>query len=81
MIEPICEKGKVCVFLKKEIKGYSYSPFPRSDYTITGKELVYSCNNPKKFNEWRIPKILNHEEKFKMCKYKVTHKLEEFIKG
>ena len=81
MIEPICEKGKVCVYLKKEIREYSYPLKPRSSFMIEGKELVYSCNNPKKYNEWRIPKELNHEEKFRMCKYKVTNKLEEFIKG
>jgi len=81
MIEPICEKGKVCVYLTKKIADYSYSPFPRSDYTVTGKELIYYCNNPMKFDNWRLPKALTHEEKFRMCKYKVTDKLEEFIEG
>lgn len=81
MIDPICERGKVCVYLKKEIREYSYSLFPRRDYTVTGKQLVYYCSNPKKFNEWKIPKALNHEEKFRMCKHKVTNKLEEFIEG
>lgn len=81
MIKPICERGKKCVYFKKEIREYFYSPFPRSDYIIKGKELVYFCNNPKKFNEWILPKKLSHTEKFKMCKYKVTNKLEEFIES
>lgn len=81
MIKPICEREKKCVYFKKEIREYSYSPFSRSDYTIKGKEIVYLCNNPKKFDEFRIPKKLTHKEKFSMCKYKVTNKLEEFIES
>jgi len=47
----------------------------------TGKEMIYYCCNPKKYDEYRIPKILSHEEKFRMCKHKVTNKLEEFIES
>lgn len=81
MIEPICERGKKCVFLKKEIRKYSYPIHARSQIMVTGKEMIYYCCNPKKYDEYRIPKILSHEEKFKMCKHKVTNKLEEFIKS
>lgn len=79
MIKPICERGKKCIYLKKEIKEYSYPLRARSQIIISGKELVYLCNNPKKFDSWRLPKELNHEEKFKGCSFKVTNKLEEFI--
>jgi len=68
MIGPICEKGKVCVYLTKKIVD-----------TVTGKKLIYYCNNPMKFDNWRLPKVLNHEEKFRTCSYKVTNKLGEFI--
>lgn len=81
MIKPICEKGKICVYLIKNIRSYSYSPFPRNDYKINGVELCYFCDNPKKFDSYRLPKKLTHEEKFRMCKEKVTNKLDEFIKS
>lgn len=81
MIKPICERGKKCLFLKKEIREYSYPLHARSEIMIKGKEIVYLCNNPKKFDSWRLPKSLNHEEKFKMCKHKATNKLEEFIES
>lgn len=79
MIKPICERGKKCVFLVKKIRQYSYPIYARSEIMVNGKELVYLCNNPKKFDEYRIPKMLTHEKKFRMCKHKVTNKLEEFI--
>jgi len=80
VIKPICERGKKCVFLTKEIREYSYPIHARSQVIIKGKELIYFCNNPMKFDSWRLPKKLSHAEKFRMCKYKVTNKLEEFTK-
>lgn len=79
MIKPICERGKICIFLKKEIEEYSYPLSARSQFIIRGKRLVYYCNNPKRFDKWQLPKALTHEEKFKKCGSKVTNKLVEFI--
>jgi len=81
MIKPICERGKKCLYLIKKIEEYSYNPFPRSQFTLKGKELCYYCNNPKRFSKWLIPKKLAHEQKFKECGFKVTDKLEQFIES
>lgn len=69
MVRPICENGKVCVFLKKKVNHHS-SGF---DY------LFYACNNPKRFKEYQLPRVLTHKEKYGCCKCKVTDLLESFI--
>lgn len=79
MKEIICERGKKCVYSIKEIRDYSYPLYARSQFMVIGKEVCHSCNNPKKFHKWQLPKLLTHAEKFRMCKQKVTNKLEEFI--
>jgi len=79
MIKPICERGKVCLYLKKEIRKYEYPLHARSQFMVKGKELCYFCNNPKRFDKYRLPKLLTHEEKFRKCGFKVTDKLEVFL--
>lgn len=80
LIKPICERGRKCVYLIKEIKEYSYPLYAKSQVIVTGKELCYFCNNPQKFDSYRLPKKLTHAEKFKMCEHKVTNQLDEFVK-
>ena len=64
----VCEKGKICVYLKKVVvRGSGY------------ERLDYLCNNPKRFKEYQLPKILKHNEKYGYCKAKITDRLTEFF--
>ena len=80
MVKPVCEKGIVCIFLKKELLRYSYPLYAKSDIMKSGEQLNYYCCNPKKLDDELIEKLLTHEEKYKKCGYKVTNILKEFLK-
>lgn len=79
MIDPICERGKKCIYFKKVIEDYHYKLHPRSDKIFTGKQVSYYCENPRRIKSYEIARRLNHEEKFKDCGFKVTNKLGDFI--
>ena len=79
-MKTICERGKICIFLKKEISIYSYPLYARSEILKSGEQLNYYCCNPKKLDNELIEKLLTHEEKYRKCGYKATDKLEVFFK-